>query len=242
MHQTSAIATYEDSTKELAKEDYTEILSQAKKYNEQLAADAKGKYENGEPVDPEYASLLNVNDSNIMGYISIEKINVKLPIYHGTAESALAVGTGHLEGSSLPIGGESTHTVITGHRGLSTATLFTNLNEVEVDDIFTLNVLSKKLTYQVDQIVIVPPEEVDELAITPGRDYCTMVTCTPFGINTDRILVRGSRIDNFEEVAVHVEAEAQIIDPMVVSIFIMVVLIIFFMLLVFCNPSPSKTK
>ena len=142
-----------------------------------------------------YEKLLNVSGDGIMAYIEIPKIGCRLPIYHGTKESALQIAAGHLEWSSLPVGGESAHCVISGHRGLPRAKLFTDLDKMEEGDQFFITVLNKRLTYEVDQIQVVEPEEVEDLAIEKGKDYVTLVTCTPYAINTHRLLVRGHRIN-----------------------------------------------
>ena len=153
-----------------------------------------------------------------MGYIEIPKINCSLPIYHGTNEAILQVAVGHIEGTSLPVGGESTHCVLSGHRGLPSAKLFTNLDQMEVGDIFMLRVLDEVLTYEVDQILIVEPQETGALQIEEGKDYCTLVTCTPYGVNTHRLLVRGHRIENIEEAkTVRVTADAIQIEPLLVA-------------------------
>ncbi len=241
MRQTRVIAEYQESTSTMSEDVYEDILASAQAYNEELVSLSKSKYENGEPVDEDYANQLNINDTNVMGYITIDKIDVNLPIYHGTSDSVLSIGTGHLEGSSLPIGGESTHTVITGHRGLATATLFTNLDQIEVGDVFTLTVLSQTLTYQVDQILIVDPEEVDNISIVEGEDYCTLVTCTPFGINTERILVRGTRIENIEaDTSIEVTAEAELIEPFIVVPFIAVPILLLLLVLMIILPASKK--
>ena len=147
-----------------------------------------------------YDSLLNMTDDGIMGVVEIPSINVSLPIYHGTSEEVLEEGAGHLQGTSLPIGGESTHSVLTGHTGLSHAKLFTDLTELEEGDIFFVEVMGEKLAYKVDQIKVVLPTELDDLAVIPGGDYCTLLTCTPYGVNTYRLLVRGVRTDYQEAV------------------------------------------
>ena len=243
LHQTEVITDYEESMKDLDEEDYTEIFDLAQKYNEDLASSNAHGYKNGEPVNKDYVSLLNPNDTNMMGYVTIDKIDVDLPIYHGTADSALAIGAGHLEGSSLPIGGESSHTVITGHRGLATATLFTDLNEVEVGDVFTLSILSKIFTYKVDQILIVEPKEIDNISIIDGEDYCTLVTCTPYGINTDRILVRGTRIPNDEKVPIlRVTPEAELIDPMIVVPFVIIPVVMLLLISTFVAPLFARKR
>ena len=152
-----------------------------------------------------------------MGYITIEKIGVELPIYHGTEEGTLQIAAGHLEGSSLPIGGAGTHAVISAHRGLPSAKLFTNLDELEKGDTFTITVMNRVLTYEVDQIAIVEPEDTEKLQIVDGQDYCTLLTCTPYGINTHRLLVRGTRIATTEKPQIYVAAEAQRMDPLLVA-------------------------
>lgn len=152
-----------------------------------------------------------------MGYIEIPTIDVSLPIYHGTAESVLQIAVGHLEWTSLPVGGKSTHCVISGHRGLPSAKLFTHLDKLAKGDIFMLNILNETLTYEIDQITIVNPDEVELLEITKGQDYCTLVTCTPYGINTHRLLVRGHRIKTVEDIKINVSADATAIDPLIMA-------------------------
>ena len=165
-----------------------------------------------------YEALLNVSGNGIMGYIEIPKINVSLPIYHGTEESVLQIAVGHIEGSSLPVGGASTHCVLSGHRGLPSATLFSNLDQMDEGDIFLLRILDETLTYEVDQIHIVLPQESDDLTIVNNRDLCTLVTCTPYGINSHRLLVRGTRIENQESASsAKITAEAIRIDPVLVA-------------------------
>ncbi|MDO5407996.1 MAG: class C sortase [Eubacteriales bacterium] len=204
-HASRAIASYDDSVEELAPEDYTKDLEDARAYNaylsqfSNLSVAARSEMDR---TDSPYESLLDVTGSGIMGTINIPSIDVRLPIYHGTDEGVLQVAVGHYLGSSLPIGGESTHAILTGHRGLPSARLFTDLDRLEVGDIFYLKVLGEILEYQIDQIEIVLPHEMDSLAIEEGHDYVTLVTCTPYGINSHRMLVRGSRIaydGNYEE-------------------------------------------
>ena len=167
---------------------------------------------------PKDRDVLDVNGMGIMGYIDIDEIGVELPIYHGTDPSVLNVAVGHLEGTSLPVGGVGTHCVLSAHRGLPSARLFTDLDRLKVGDTFTLTVLNRLLTYQVDQVLIVEPDQVEALAIDPNEDYCTLVTCTPYGINTHRLLVRGRRVENAEEKPViYVPADMVQIDPLVVT-------------------------
>lgn len=212
--QTRAVQNYDSVVGNLEDDTYQEIWNRAVAYNTAIAQ--KGiHFRDTEEGHDEYESQLNVSNNGMMGYIEIPKIEVKLPIYHGTEESVLQVAVGHIEGSSLPVGGESTHCVISGHRGLPSAKLFTNLDKMEEGDYFTLHILNETLTYEVDQIRIVEPDDLDELQIVEGEDLCTLVTCTPYGINTHRLLVRGHRIANISEV--NVDSDAFVIDPMLVA-------------------------
>ncbi|WP_373215841.1 class C sortase [Ruminococcus sp. 5_1_39BFAA] len=177
-------------------------LERAGQYNEMIASGhirLQDPFVEQEDYSETYGSLLCMNEDGVMGFIRIPSIEVSLPIYHGTAEHTLEAGAGHLEGSSLPIGGSSTHSVITGHTGLSSAKMFTDLIELQEGDIFILNIYGEKLIYEVDQIKTVLPYELGELTITPGQDYCTLVTCTPYGVNTHRLLVRGVRTTELED-------------------------------------------
>ena len=220
LHQTRAIGAYEDALAGMTRRDYDAAFQQAEDYNRALAAlDAPmSEYQSLSDAGMDYEEILNVNGVGIMGYIDIDAIGVELPIYHGTSPDVLNVAVGHLEGSSLPIGGEGSHCVLSAHRGLPSARLFTDLDQLQEGDTFTITVLDRLLTYEIDQILIVEPEQVDALAITPGEDYCTLVTCTPYGINTHRLLVRGRRVENAREKAhVYVPADMVQIDPMVVT-------------------------
>lgn len=194
-----AINEYTASVEKIDETTYDEILAAARAYNEKLAE--KGSM-NPSLIDEElaeYNSLLNVSGNGVMCYVIIEKINVSLPVYHGTSDAVLQSGIGHLEGTSLPIGGESTHSVLSGHRGLPSAQLFTSIDRLAVGDTFSIRVLSERLTYEVDQILTVLPHELEALNITEGEDYCTLLTCTPYGVNTHRLLVRGHRTETPEE-------------------------------------------
>lgn len=216
-HQSRAIASYAEDVAKLDTVQYDDLWKAAKKYNEALA---KGdiNYVLKDEQKEKYESLLNVSGTGVMGYIEIPSINCSLPIYHGTDEAALQIAVGHLEWTSLPTGGESTHCVLSGHRGLPSAKLFTDLDRLAEGDIFVLRVLDEVLTYEVDQILIVEPEETEDLQIEKGKDYCTLVTCTPYGINTHRLLVRGHRIENLEESGiVRVTADAIQIQPLFVA-------------------------
>ena len=215
--QSQAIINYDDLIVDLTPEDYTKLFDKADKYNEKLR-NMSFPFLSHKSIADEYYSTLDVNGNGMMGYITIEKIKVQLPIYHGTSDQVLNSAVGHVEGSSIPVGGESTHAVLSAHRGLPSAKLFTNLDKLEKGDIFTIRILDRTITYQVDQILIVLPEETDALNVVPGEDYCTLVTCTPYGINTHRMLVRGTRIENIEpDRVINVITEAYQIDPLIVT-------------------------
>lgn len=221
LHQTRAIGAYEDTLAAMTQRDYSDLFRQADDYNAALRAldypltEYETLAERSELTD--YDQLLDINGTGIMGYIDIQKIGVELPIYHGTDSSVLNIAAGHLEGTSLPVGGAGTHCVLSAHRGLPSARLFTDLDRLAVGDTFTITALNRLLTYEVDQILIVEPERVDALAIEDGEDYCTLLTCTPYGINTQRLLVRGRRIENVEQKPmVYVPADMVRIDPFVV--------------------------
>ena len=218
MHQTRAIATYDKNVASLDKVDYDALWQAADEFNRELS-----ERENGFSLTDEqktrYESLLNVSGLGVMGYIEIPEISCSLPIYHGTDEAVLQVAIGHIEWSSLPVGGAGTHCVLSGHRGLPSAKLFTNLDKLTVGDTFFLRVLDEVLTYEVDQISIVEPGDVAGLKAEPGKDYCTLVTCTPYGVNTHRLLVRGHRIENAQEAArIHVTADAMQFEPLLVAL------------------------
>lgn len=211
--QDSIITAYESAVDDAQDEELEEMLDAARQYNESLL---NGNVELHDPFtesvigydEEDYYALLNLDGTGIMGYISIPCINVYLPIYHGTEEEVLESGVGHLEGSSLPIGGEGTHTVLTGHTGLSSAKLFTDLTLLEEGDVFFLTVLGEKIAYEVDQILVVEPSDTSALQIESGMDYCTLLTCTPYGINTHRLLVRGKRTEYTEEIEKEAAASA----------------------------------
>lgn len=217
MHQTRAIASYAETVSQLDTAQYDEMWKAAQDYNRSLAQ-RETAFALTDEQKAAYESLLDVSGLGVMGYIEIPEIDCSLPIYHGTEESVLQVAVGHLEWSNLPVGGEGTHCVLSGHRGLPSAKLFTNLDKLAVGDTFLLRVLDEVLTYEVDQILIVEPEQVDALGIVSGEDYCTLVTCTPYGINTHRLLVRGHRVENTPEAArMHVTADATQFDPLLVA-------------------------
>ncbi len=197
-HQTRAIADYDAMVAALDETDYEALFAAAEEYNVKLR-ELSAPYSDYEELDELYYSVLDVAGNGIIGHISIPKIGVNLPVHHGTSDPVLNVAVGHLEGSSLPIGGEGRHSVLSAHRGLPSAKLFTDLDRLEKGDVFVLTVLNRTLTYEVDQILIVEPTQMEALNVTRGKDYCTLLTCTPYGINSHRMLVRGHRIDNIEE-------------------------------------------
>ena len=238
--QSQAIMNYDDLLVDLTPEDFSEYFEKAEEYNRKLKL-ISYPFLGYPELDDEYYSALDVNDDGMMGYITIDKIKVQLPIYHGTSDKVLNCAVGHLEGSTLPIGGESTHCVLSAHRGLPSAKLFTNLDELAVGDVFTITILDKMFTYQVDQVKVVLPDETDELNVVNGEDYCTLVTCSPYGINTHRMLVRGTRIENIEEAKkINITTEAYLIDPLIVTP--VVAIPIFLGLLVFLVVKSSKKK
>ena len=215
--QTEVIVDYTKQIENLDEEKYDRILSEARAYNEKLVG-RTNHYVLSEEQKAEYEKLLDISGIGIMGYIEIPAINCTLPIYHGTEDSVLQIAVGHLEWSSLPVGGKSTHCVLSGHRGLPSAKLFTDLDKVVVGDIFILRVLDEVFTYEVDSIMIVEPHETDSLLIEREKDYCTLITCTPYAINTHRILVRGERVENPEEAKnIRVVSEAVQIEPLIIA-------------------------
>ena len=223
-HQSRAVASYMDSVSALDTEQYEEILAEADAYNQKLA-ETGILWTLDEEQEKEYNDQLNINDSGIMGYIDIPKINITLPIYHGIDEAVLQVAIGHIAGSSLPVGGENTHCIVSGHRGLPSARLFTDLDKLVDGDTFTMTVLNRTVTYQVDQIRIVEPTDLSDLLIEEGKDYCTLVTCTPYGINTHRLLVRGHRVANAQGDA-PVIADAMQIETIYIAPFLAVPILI----------------
>lgn len=216
-HQSRAIAGYAEAVAQMDEIDYEKIWNDAVEYNKELQTRSNHWFLTEEQQE-EYESMLNVSGNGIMGYVEIPSIKVSLPIYHGVDEGILQVAIGHIEGSSLPVGGKGSHCVISGHRGLPSAKLFTDLDQLAEGDIFMLRVLDETLTYEVDQILIVEPDDMSSLEIDEEKDYCTLVTCTPYGINSHRLLVRGHRVANLEDSdEIRVTADAQQIDPVLVT-------------------------
>lgn len=232
LHQSQAIATYADSVENMDEQDYEKLWDAAVSYNQKLFQSRHGLGLKDEEKE-EYNELLDVSGTGIMSYIEIPKIKCSLPIYHGTDEGVLQIAVGHIEGSSLPVGGLNTHCVLSGHRGLPSAKLFSNLDKLEEGDIFMIRTLDQTLTYEVDQIRIVLPDEVDDLKVEEGKDLCTLVTCTPYGINTHRLLVRGHRVANQEEAeAVRITADAMQVDNRIVAMCIAVPVLVLLLIYV----------
>lgn len=241
-HQSRAVAGYAEEVEQLSDADYQAYFDAADAYNRQLNTTPNAFYK--PDLVSGYAQTLDISGTGIMGYITIPKISVELPIYHGTDEGVLQVAAGHLEGSSLPVGGAGTHAVISAHRGLPSAKLFTNLDELEVGDRFTITVLNRVLTYEVDQISIVLPTEIDQLLPTEGMDYVTLMTCTPYGINTHRLLVRGRRVETPDQYKhLRVTAEALKIEPIIVApIMALPMLLILLIGMLISTRKPKKTR
>ena len=229
-HQTQAVVDYDVKVSQMEKEDFSEYFKEADVYNKKLA-DTEFPLEDYKTV-PGYEETLSLENEEIMGYITIKKLDVMLPIYHGTSEEVLNVAVGHLEGTSLPTGGKGTHAVLSAHRGLPSAKLFTRLDEMAEGDTFTIKVLDRILTYEVDQVLIVEPDQVDDLMIDPDEDYCTLMTCTPYGINTHRLLVRGHRVENAENIDALLSGDALQVDRMVVAPIIAVPILIILLIFV----------
>ena len=236
--QSKAIVDYESMLSQYKPEDYTAIFAEADAYNKQLAQLNEPLVEHNRL--PDYNSILNVGGTGMMGYITVPKISQELPVYHGTSDGVLSVAVGHLQGTSLPVGGENTHCVVSAHRGLPTAVLFTHLDRMEIGDIFYFTILDRTITYEVDQIRIVEPDDASLIQIKDGKDYCTLLTCTPYGINTQRLLVRGHQIDASQTRNLYVANEAYRIEPLVVMP--IVALPIIFVLLVYVMFAPVKKE
>ncbi len=238
--QSQAVSEYAEQVANLDNELYDQMLAAAREYNTALTA-KENRYRITEEDKAEYEALLNLTGTGIMGYIEVPTIDVALPIYHGVEDSVLQIAIGHVEWSSLPIGGKGTHSVVSGHRGLPSARLFTDLDKLIVGDTFVIRVLDETVTYEVDQILIVLPEEIDALQIDPEKDYCTLVTCTPYGVNTHRLLVRGHRIENAEEAKViRVTADAMLIDPIIMAPLVAAPMLLILLLWLLLAPPKKK--
>lgn len=233
LHQSKAIATYVDDLEKIDTTEYDKMLEDVREYNRSLLL-KPNRWAVSDEERQYYESLLNISGTGVMGYIEIPQINVSLPIYHGCSEEVLQVAVGHIEGTSMPLGGLGTHTVLSGHRGLPSAKLFTDLDKLIVGDVFLMRILNETITYEIDQILIVEPTDVDALVIEQDKDYCTLVTCTPYGVNSHRMLVRGHRIENLEEAKdIRIIAEAIQIEPLLVApiLSIPILLVLLFILI-----------
>lgn len=242
-HASRIIASYNETVKNSDEAELKQLIDEADDYNKRLSQNSSAFYI--PDLVSGYDDALDITGNGVMGYIDIDKLNLELPIYHGVSKEVLQIGVGHLPGTSLPVGGESTHAVLSGHRGLPSAKLFTDLNEMEVGDTFTVTVLDRVYTYEVDQIKVVLPSETSDLQIVKGEDHCTLMTCTPYGINTHRLLVRGVRIESAEavrKVGVVVKNEAFRIDPLIVMPIVAIPFLLIAMTAVFIHDKKKNQK
>lgn len=238
-HASQVIASYVEDVSHLKQAEIDALWNEAVEYNTDLAKRGMN-FNLSNDQKERYERTLNIGGNGVMGYIEIDCLGVSLPIYHGTSDGVLQVASGHLDWTSLPVGGESSHCVLSGHRGLPSAKLFTDLDKMREGDTFTMTILDQTLTYEVDQIRIVLPEEVSELRIEEGKDYCTLVTCTPYGINTHRMLVRGHRIETKE--TTHVISEAMIIEPMLIAPILAMPPLLVLLAILLLKPKAKKKK
>ena len=220
-------------------EDYTAVFEAADAYNAALSA-LEMPLREYQTLDDLYCKTLEVSGTGMMGYLTVPKISQELPVYHGTSDSVLAIAVGHFQGTSLPVGGEGTHSAVSAHRGLPTAVLFTHLDRMELGDLFYFTILDRTITYEVDQIRIVEPAEVDLLLTEEGKDYCTLITCTPYGINTHRLLVRGHQVDASQKRNIYIANEAYRVDTLIVMP--LVALPIILVLLIYVMVAPVKKE
>ena len=237
--QSQAIVNYEEILASYNPEDYTAIFEAADQYNRDLFALETPMQEYPE-LDAQYWQTLDISGTGMMGYVTVPKINQELPVYHGTSEGVLATSVGHLQGTSLPVGGENTHSVVSAHRGLPTAVLFTHLDRIEIGDTFYFTILDRTITYEVDQIRIVDPDDLSQIQIEAEKGHCTLLTCTPYGINTQRLLVRGHQIDASQKRNLYIPNEAYRVDPLIVMP--IVALPIIFVLLIYVMVVPIKKE
>lgn len=239
-HQTRAIMEYTEIVSQMDREDYKAILDSARAYNKRLG-ETGIRWVMSDEQKTEYENQLKIEGTDVMGYVSIPKIHVKLPIYHGTEEEILQTSIGHLEQTSLPVGGKSSHCSISGHRGLPSARLFTDLDRMKEGDTWTMTILDETVTYEVDQIRIVLPEDLSELGIHEGQDQATLITCTPYGINTHRLLIRGHRIPNVDGLA-NLTADAIQIEPKYIAPFLAIPIMILLLIAMIITTRRAKRK
>lgn len=241
--QSKVISDYKETVSKMDSGNIEKLINEAHEYNEQLVG-LYAPFINYDEI-PGYDDILNVSGTGIMGYITIPVIHAEYPIYHGTSEEVLNIAAGHLQGSSLPVGGADTHAVISAHRGLPSAKLFTDLDKMVEGDTFTITILDQVYTYEVEKILTVKPEDVDKLAIIPEKDYVTLMTCTPYGVNTHRLLLRSHRIETVydeSEVKVKVNPDALQVDPMLVVPVIFTVFVIILILIWVIGGKRKKTR
>ncbi len=238
--QSKAIIDYEKMLENIPKEDYTELFARADEYNKKLSELNHPLIEYGK-IDG-YFEILDLTGTGMMGYVAIEKINVELPLYHGTDDDVLSVAVGHIQGTSFPIGGTNVHAVVSAHRGLPSATLFTHLDRLEIGDTFKITVLDRVLTYQVDSVKTINPDDVSALEIEENEDYCTLLTCTPYGINTHRLIVRGKRIETVEQKTIYITSDAYQIDSLIVTPIVALPILFTLMMIVLFKPVKKETS
>ena len=237
--QSEAIVDYEAMLAAYKPEDYTAVFEAADAYNAALSA-LEMPLREYQALDDLYWKTQDVSGTGMMGYLTVPKISQELPVYHGTSDSVLAIAVGHFQGTSLPVGGEGTHSAVSAHRGLPTAVLFTHLDRMELGDLFYFTILDRTITYEVDQIRIVEPQDVDLLLTEEGKDYCTLITCTPYGINTHRLLVRGHQVDASQKRNIYIANEAYRVDTLIVMP--LVALPIILVLLIYVMVAPVKKE
>lgn len=238
--QSRVVDTYKKNLENIEEEDYTNIFNEGDNYNKELLKLNYPLIEYKKLTN--YNNIININNDGMIGYIKIDKLKLELPIYHGTSPSVLNVAVGHLEGSSLPIGGPNTHSVLAAHRGLPNKELFTNITKLELGDIFTIIVLDRILTYEVDHIIVVPPTDTSYLEIEDGKDYVTLFTCTPYGLNFHRLLVRGTRIETKEEKTIIITNEAHQINKTLVTLILSIPILIILIIYIVIKPSKKDIK
>lgn len=242
MHATQAVTDYAQQVENMDHTKYDQMLRAAADYNRSLL-ERSSDYALTDAQKQQYEELLSMDGSGMIGYIEIPEIKVQLPIYHGTSDGVLQIAVGHLDWTSLPVGGESTHCVLSGHRGLPSATLFTNLDRLDNGDTFIIRVLDEVLTYEVDQILIVEPDDVSALTIEDGKDLCTLVTCTPYGINSHRLLVRGHRVENADDAAaIRVTSDAIRIESVIVAPFVAMPFLFILLLVLLFGGKKKETR
>ncbi len=238
--QSEAIVDYETMLAAYKPEDFTKLFEQADEYNIELAS-LDFPLQEYAKIEQKYWKTLDVTGTGMMGYISIPKISQELPVYHGTSDDVLGNAAGHFQGSSLPVGGNNTHSVVSAHRGLPTAVLFTNLDRMEIGDTFTFTILDRTFVYEVDQIRIVEPDDTNLIQIKKDKDYCTLLTCTPYGINSHRLLVRGHQVDASQKRNIFIANEAYRVDVLIVMPIVALPIIIALLIYVMFAPVKKET-